>query len=228
MVMFGTGVLDLDSEANSVAVQSIYSVWDKDADSLPRPMDRSVLSSRTMVSVTGTGGSTFYSIGGTSVNWTTERGWVLDLDAIAGLRTIYPPQKVTSKVALMSTVSPARNLVVCEASVGSGINFLFNVESGVNPNSPMYDTNGDGVVNSSDTSAVGYATNADGIDAIVKGEMGTGTGIGVTGKCDTNSRLISGQNTSGQQLACVEDSEETAARTIQDRVWRRIINPPIR
>ena len=228
MVMFGTGVLDLDAEANSVAMQSIYSVWDKDADTLPRPMDRSVLSLRTMAAVTGSGGSTFYSIGGTSVNWTAERGWVLDMDAIAGLRLIYPPQKATAKVALMSTVSPARNLVVCEASVGSGVNFFFDADNGVNPNTPMYDTNGDGVVNSSDTSVVGYATNADGIDAIVRGEMGTGTGVGIPGKCPPGTRLISTQNTTGQVMVCVPDDDPTTTRTIQDRVWRRIINPPIR
>ena len=229
MVMFGTGVLDVEAEANSTAVQSLYSVWDKDADTLPRPMDRSVLSLRTMTSVTGAGGATFYSVGGTSVNWTAERGWVLDMDLIPGLRLIYPPQKATSKVALLSTIAPARNLVVCEASVGSGVNFFFDAESGVNPNTPMYDTNGDGVVNSSDTSTVGYATNADGIDAVVRGEMGTGTGIGTGGgKCPPGTRLISTQNTTGQMMVCVPDEDPTTARSIQDRVWRRIINPPIR
>ncbi|QKO22161.1 pilus assembly protein [Rhodoferax sp. BAB1] len=228
MVLFGTGVLDVEAEANSVALQSIYSVWDKEADTLPRPMDRSILSLRTMVSTTGAGGATFYSIGGTSVNWTSERGWVLDMDAIAGLRLIYPPQKATSKVALLSTISPARNLVVCEASVGSGVNFFFDADNGVNPNTPMYDTNGDGVVNTSDTSVVGYATNADGIDAIVRGQMGTGTGVGIPGKCPPGTRLISTQNTTGQMMVCVPDDDPTATRSIQDRVWRRIINPPIR
>ncbi len=228
MVLFGTGVLDVEAEANSVALQSIYSVWDKEADSLPRPMDRSILSLRTMVPTTGAGGATFYSIGGTSVNWTSQRGWVLDLSAPAGLRLIYPPQKATSKVALLSTISPARNLVVCEASVGSGVNFFFDADNGVNPNTPMYDTNGDGIVNSSDSSVVGYATNADGIDAIVRGQMGTGTGVGIPGKCPPGTRLISTQNTTGQMMVCVPDDDPTATRSIQDRVWRRIINPPIR
>jgi type IV pilus assembly protein PilY1 len=232
MVLFGTGVLDVEAEADSTDVQSIYSVWDKEADTIPRPMDRTVLSTRTLSTVAGSGGATFYSIAGTSVNWTAERGWVLDLSAIAGLRLIYPPQKATSKVALMSTISPARNLVVCEASVGSGVNFYLESESGVNPNTPMYDTNGDGVVNTSDTSVVGYATNADGIDAIVRGEMGTGTGIGggAAGKCPPGTRMISTQNTTGQMMVCVPDptDDATSTRTIQDRVWRRIINPPIR
>ena len=230
MVMFGTGVLDLEAEANSTAGQSIYSVWDLDADSVPRPMNRSVLSARTMFSVAGSGGATFYSVTGTRVNWTSERGWVLDL-SIPGLRVIYPPQKATSKIALMSTIAPARNLVVCEASVGAGVNFFLDAENGANPNTPMYDTNGDGVVNSSDSSVVGYATNADGIDAIVRGGLGTGTGVGVDGKCQPGTRMVSVQNTTGQMLTCLEDpppDDPTAARSIRDRVWRRIINPPIR
>ena len=229
MVMFGTGALDTEAEALSTTVQSVYSVWDKDADSIPRPMDRSVLSVRTMTPVTNPAGLTFYEVGGTSVNWTSERGWVLDLDAISGLRTIYPPQKATAKVALISTIAPARNIVVCESSSGLGINFFFEAENGVNPNTPMYDTNGDGVVNGSDQSVVGYATNADGIDAIVRGEMGTGTGTEVNGKCPVGTRMISTQNTTGQMLVCIPDEDPSATgRTVQDRIWRRIINPPIR
>lgn len=228
MVMFGTGVLDTEADANSVAVQSIYSVWDQEADTLPRPLGRSVLATRTVTAVNGAGGSVFYSVAGPDVNWTSQRGWLIDLSVIAGLRLVYPPQKASSKIAFMSTISPARSLVACEASVGTGINFTLNPEIGANPNTRTYDTNGDGVVNSSDAAVAGYATNADGIDAIVRGTMGTGTEVGIPGKCPPGTRLTSFQNTTGQMLACIEDDDPTATRAIRDRVWRRIINPPIR
>lgn len=228
MVMFGTGVLDTETDANSTAVQSIYSVWDQDADTLPRPMGRTVLATRTVTAVNGSGGAVFYSIAGPDVNWTSQRGWLIDLGVISGLRLVYPPQKASSKIAFMSTISPARSLVACEASVGTGINFTLNPEIGANPNTRTYDTNGDGIVNSSDAAVAGYATNADGIDAIVRGSMGTGTEVGIPGKCPPGTRLTSFQNTTGQMLACIEDDDPTATRAIRDRVWRRIINPPIR
>ncbi|MBX9870826.1 MAG: hypothetical protein K2X75_02415 [Burkholderiaceae bacterium] len=228
MVMFGTGVLETETDANSVAVQSIYSVWDKEADTIPRPMTRTVLTSRTVTAVSGAGGATFYSVAGADVNWTSQRGWAMDLDVVAGLRMVYPPLKASSKVAFLSTISPSRSLVACEASVGTGINFTLNPDIGANPNTRTYDTNGDGVVNSSDAAVAGFATNADGIDAIVRGAMGTGTGVGIPGKCPPGTRLTSFQNTTGQMLACIEDDDPTATRAIRDRVWRRIINPPIR
>ncbi len=227
MVLFGTGVLDTEDDANSIAVQSIYSVWDKDADGIPRPMDRSVLEPRILTTYTGTGGATFYSSSGAGIDWSTQRGWMIDLNVIDGLRMVYPPQRVTSKVALVSTVSPARNVQVCEAAVGTGINFLFDLDNGANPSTPMYDTNGDGVVNATDVSVVGYATNADGIDAVVKGGLGGGTDVAGQ-KCPAGTRMISTQNTTGQMFSCVPDDDPTVSRAIKDRVWRRIINPPIR
>lgn len=228
MVMFGTGALDTEADANSVAAQSIYSVWDQAAETLPLPLGRAVLEGRTVTAVSGAGGAVFYSVAGADVNWTSQRGWVIDLSVIAGLRLVYPPQKASSKIAFMSTISPARSLVACEAAVGSGINFTLSPEIGANPNTRTYDTNGDGVVNSSDAAVAGYATNADGIDAIVRGTMGTGTEVGIPGKCPPGTRLTSFQNTTGQMLACIEDDDPTATRAIRDRVWRRIINPPIR
>ena len=228
MVMFGTGALDTETDANSVAVQSIYSVWDQEAETLPRPFGRTVLATRTVTAVSGAGGAVYYSITGPDVNWTAQRGWVIDLNLIAGQRLVYPPLKASSKVAFMNTISPARSLVACEAAVGSGANFTLNPEIGANPNTRTYDTNGDGVVDSSDAAVAGYATNADGIDAIVRGSMGTGSGVGIPGKCPPGTRLTSFQNTTGQMLACIEDDDPTATRAIRDRVWRRIINPPIR
>lgn len=224
LIVFGTGQLATESDANSVAVQSIYAVRDVGSETLPLPLGRSVLATRTISSVLGSGGAVFYSVMGTAVNWTTQRGWVLDLDVIQGLRVIYPLQTVTSKYALISAVSPARNVQVCESAIGSGLNLFFGVEEGVDPTTPTFDTNGDGVFNSVDLKVSGYATNADGIDAVVRGETVCNT--------DGCSTRYSVQNTTGQMGGNISQdassTSEVGARVIQDRVWRRIINPPIR
>ncbi len=221
LVLFGTGVLDTETDADSTAMQSTYAVWDKASDGVPRPMDRTVLVSRTLSSVAGAGGATFFSLSGAVVNWTTQRGWVADLDVVAGMRIVYPPQTVTSKVVLISALAPARSVVVCDSATGSGLNLLIGAQDGLNPAYPVFDTNGDGAFNSGDALVAGYATNADGIDAVVRGARTC-----VSGVCTTK---ISLQNTTGQMGGEIrEDEIITGSRIVTDRVWRRIINPPIR
>jgi hypothetical protein len=137
------------------------------------------------------------------------------------MRVIYPPQMVSSKIALISAVVPARNVVACEASVGAGVNLLIPVEEGLNPSYPMFDTSGDGLFTAADESVAGYGTNADGIDAVVRSTPSCSAGV-----CKT---VISIQNTTSQQRASLESADTSSgARSVRDRVWRRIMNPPIR
>ncbi len=223
IVLFATGVLATESDANSTAVQAIYGVWDKAGDTVARPMTRSLLQTRSLSAIAGASGSTYYSLAGVAVDWDAgERGWVINLDISSGLRVVYPSQKVSSKIAMVSVVKPASSALVCESSTGSGLNLLIPVEQGVNPTYRFFDTNGDGVINASDALVSGYGTNADGIDAIVRG-----TPVCTAGICTTK---ISIQNTTSQIGAKIQDDDPGAGatRTVKDRVWRRIINPPIR
>jgi type IV pilus assembly protein PilY1 len=221
LLVFGTGVLSTEADANSTAAQAMYGVRDQAGDGLARPMTRAVLEVRSLSQVAVASGATFYSLAGTPVNWATQRGWVTDLNVLAGMRVVYPSQMVSSKVALVSTVVPARDVIVCDAAIGQGVNFLFPVEQGLNPDYPMFDTNGDGLFTVADTLVAGYGTNADGIDAVIRSTPTCAGGV-----CKT---VISIQNTTSQQRATVEAPDlASGARVIRDRVWRRIINPPIR
>ena len=221
LLVFGTGVLSTEADANSTAAQSMYGVRDQSGDSLARPMGRAALEARSLSQVAAAGGATFYSLAGTPVNWATQRGWVTDLNALAGMRVVYPAQMVSSKVALVSAVVPARDVIVCDAAIGQGVNFLFPVEQGLNPDYPMFDTNGDGLFTVADTLVAGYGTNADGIDAVIRSTPTCASGV-----CKT---VISIQNTTSQQRATIEAPDlASGARVMRDRVWRRIINPPIR
>jgi type IV pilus assembly protein PilY1 len=223
IVVFGTGSLSTESDANSVATQATYGVWDKSSDSVLRPMGRGNVASRSLTAVAGASGATFYSLSGTPVDWssTTERGWVINLDVAAGMRVVYPPQVVSAKLALVSVVKPASSVAVCESATGSGLNLLIPVEQGVNPNYRLFDTDGNGLFNSSDAIVAGYGTNADGIDAVVRGTPVCSGGI-----CKTK---ISIQNTTSQIAANIEDPDASGGtKKVKDRVWRRIINPPIR
>lgn len=216
LVVFGTGRLYTEIDAESADLQSLYGIWDKPEDSVMRPLLRASLKTRSVVAVPGSNGATFYQLTGTAPDWAgNDRGWVVDLGMMAGLRVIYPPQVVLRKNVMLSAISPARGLNPCEAGVGSGINFLFPAEDGLDASYPMFDVNGDGLFNSSDTVASGYMTGSDGRDVIV-----LGTPVCNKGLCNT---YISIQNTGSQMGANIQNTN----LTIKDRVWRRIINPPI-
>ena len=224
IVVFGTGVLATETDASSSAIQATYGVWDKAADVITRPLSRSLMEPRSLSTVAGSSGATYYQLAGTPVNWETQRGWVINLDVAAGMRVIYPPQVVSKTLALVSVVKPASSVVVCETALGSGANLLIPVEDGLNPTYSFFDTNGDGLINSSDAIVAGYGTNADGIDAVVRGKTVCSGTI-----CETK---ISIQNTTSQQNGVMKDpfggGGGAALKTVSDRVWRRIINPPIR
>jgi type IV pilus assembly protein PilY1 len=222
IVVFGTGSLTTDADANSIKTQGTYGVWDKPGDTTVRPLGRSSLEPRSLSAVAGSGGSTFYQLAGTAVDWVNQRGWVINLDIASGMRVVYPPQSVSKSLALISVVKPASSVAVCETATGSGLNLLLPVEQGVNPISPLFDTDGSGVIDASDSLVAGYGTNADGIDAVVRSTPACSGSV-----CKTR---ISIQNTTSQMGAIIQDTNpaSTGLRPVKDRVWSRIINPPIR
>jgi len=232
LIVFGTGALSTLTEASSTEVQSIYAVWDKAGDTVTRPMTRSSLATRTISSITGAGGATFYSVSGPTIDWAgVQRGWVIDLDigGSTGLRVLYPPQAVGKELVLISAVKPATGLVPCEETKGTGANFLLPVESGGNPAYKIFDTDGNGTFNSADQYAVGYATNSDGVDSVLYGTKTANSDGGGGGPADSECTRLSIQNTTGAMNAQLcRKSGLPGARVIKDRVWQRIINPPIR
>jgi type IV pilus assembly protein PilY1 len=219
IVVFGTGRLMSLADVSPLPTQAIYGVWDKVGDTVARPMSRSSLAAVTLGTVAGANSSTFYTLAGTPVNWAVQRGWVITLDQPAGMQVIYPLQQVTSSIVMVSAVKPADSSDACATTSGGGMNLLIPVETGSNPSYPFFDTNGDTVINGSDAIAVGYATNADGVDAIV-----TGATVCSGDTCKTKIVL---ENTTGYTEAQLQ-SPNSSSLTMRDRVWRRIINPPIR
>jgi type IV pilus assembly protein PilY1 len=226
MLVFGTGILTTEADANSTAVQAIYGVWDKPSDAgFSRPITRDSLSTRTMASRAGPGGSVFYDVTGTAVDFVTQRGWVIDLTVISGLRVVVRTQRVSDDLALVSTLAPAQNVVACDASSGIGITFVLPVNNGANPTYRIFDTNGDGAVNSNDASSVAYQTNNPGGERVFL--PGSGTGGSSGGFCPAGFTMGAFLDPTTGRPACIPN-KPVAAQAMKDRVWRRIINPPIR
>lgn len=235
IVVFGTGKLFTTADENDTHTQTIYGVWDKPADSVTRPLSRAALfASRTLSQTSGTGAaasSIFYSLTGTAMNWTTQRGWYIDLSpAIVGGRVVYPTQVITPNSAqtqglvLVTVVAPAQSVAVCDVGTGIGVDMIFEVQPGAAAASPLFDTNGDGLINASDSPVVGRQTSSVGIRALVRGVSGGGCGPGF--------HPVSVQNAVGQTMVCVPDDppppSPPVGKRAPQRIERRIINPPIR
>lgn len=229
MLIFGTGVLSTEADANSTAVQAIYGVWDKPSDvAFSRPMSRTSLATRTVTSTAGVGGAVLYDVAGSDVDFTTQRGWVIDLTAITGLRSITRALPIGKTLALVSTLAPAQNILACDASTGVGITFVLPVLTGENPTYRLFDTNGDNVVDSSDSTSVGFYTTSPGGEKVYLpgGDRGSGSGAGGS-FCPPGFKLGAVLDTTSGNRLC-EPDDPVPLQAIKDRVWRRIINPPIR
>lgn len=223
-------------------------------DSISRPLARANLVPRILSTFAGTGGAagtTFVSASGATVDYTgTSRGWYMDLSpTITGGRVIYPSQVVGYSTALVSSVAPVQGTpLACESGTGTALNLLLPVEQGKDSTSHSFDTNGDGIANGSDTTGIGYQTKADGVDAVVSSAGVSGSnrladvgGGGPEGDCTGAVCSKKGQKCVPSPL-CPEAN--TCLSSIQSatmglpvcipvgaggtRVWRRIINPPIR
>ncbi len=228
LLVFGTGLLVTEADANSTTVQAIYGVWDKPSDvGFARPMTRASLASRTVTSRAGSGGAVLYDIEGTDVDFTTQRGWVVDLDVIVGLRVVNRPLTINKTLALVSTLAPSQNVASCDASTGVGITFVIPVATGENPSYRLFDTNADGFVNASDATSTGYFTNSPGGDRVFLPGSGTGGGGGAGGFCQPGFTMGAILDQATGYRVCVPN-DPVLAQKIKDRVWRRIINPPIR
>jgi type IV pilus assembly protein PilY1 len=257
-IVFGTGKLFSTADGSDASPQTIYSVWDRKAgtnpltETVPRPMTRTDLLGRTLSSFAGTGtstGTTFYSIAGTTVDYTsTKRGWYIDLHAtIPGGRVVYPTQVLGYQTVFLSSVAPVQGTpLACESSAGVGLNLILPVDTGTSsPSGKTFDTNGDGVVDSADTSASAYGAKADGGDVSVSSQGSNGGnpladvgGGGPVGDCTGNgcakNKCVPSSFCGAKKCLVVIESAAGAIKTCRNefpdgsRVWRRIINPPIK
>lgn len=256
MLVFGTGKLFSTTDGTDTSDQSVYGVWDKTSDTVPHPLQRSNLEGRTLTVFSGSGAAAstkFISSTGAAVDYSgSQRGWYIDLSSsITGGRVIYPTQVVGYTTALVSSVAPVQGTpAACDSGKGSALNLLVPVETGANePSSRVLDTNGDGVANASDPAALGYKTTADGIDAVLSsattgmsgnnpladvgggGPEGDCTGATCSKKgrkCVQDARCAVGTCLASIQSATMGLPVCVPVGTVGQRVWRRIINPPIR
>lgn len=146
MLVFGTGRLWAVGDNTSTAAQTFYGLLDNDAATAP-VSGRSVLQSQTI-----TTSGNLRTVSNNTVNWSTQRGWFMDLPA-SGERVIGQARVAEDRV-LFTSVVPSSD--PCEFG---GTSWLMQVDAqnGRTLNTRVFDTDGNGVINSSDTTASGVA-----------------------------------------------------------------------
>lgn len=159
MIFFGTGQFIASGDATDKKVQSLYGVWDK--GSSITETDRSTLQQQTITAEMVI--PPFErTISSHSVDWSTKRGWYIDLlqppeATKQGERSVVMPVLDFGRIrftTLIPSIDP------CEAG---GRNWLplLDAETGGMMSKPQFDTNGDGKLDDNDR--VIAAVGSDGI-----------------------------------------------------------------
>jgi type IV pilus assembly protein PilY1 len=171
-VLFGTGkYLEVADTVGPYKTQSFYSVLDDQAGSSPRKnIVRTDLFARAIATTT-ISGVDYRTVTNTAT--TNVKGWYVDLP-IAGERVVYAPQLRAGKVVFVTLIPSASP---CEAG---GTSWLLELDpiSGKPLADPVFDTNGDGQINTQ--------------DAIVSGRQST---VGIT----PAPTFIGGQSSGGNR-----------------------------
>lgn len=238
VVVFGTGRLLNTTDASSTQQQSLYGVLDPTADGASSlgatsPFNgladgRTLLSPRTAATTPMTNPATgvttsYYAITGPAINWSTQRGWYMDLpfplNGTGRQREVYPILILQGAYALFQTIVPPAIATDCDTVSGAGYNYLLEAATGLPISTPTFDTNRDGVINASDMQNVGgFSTAADGSDKVAKIQDCSGTGL-----CPDGKVLYSDINSISQESMAIPKQ----VSVVKDRIWRQIMNPPL-
>ena len=148
MVFFGTGQLLGIGDLGNTQVQTIYGVFDSNTASAT-PLTRSSLVQQVMT--TGMVGSVMARFITTTnpVSLPSVKGWYIDLNIVTGERSLTEPSIEAGGALVLTTYQPNSNL--CTGG-GNAYLLVINYATGGSFTVPQIDVNGDGTVNSQDTS----------------------------------------------------------------------------
>ncbi|PXX40056.1 pilus assembly protein [Undibacterium pigrum] len=154
LILFGTGKVYETDDALNTDVQSIYGVWDNTG--VASVTASAITGSQTALqkqTLTATGSS--YTVDNKPMDYSAKRGWYMDLDTTlsTGERITIEPQVYFDEV-IFTSIIPAGATDTCSSDGKSTTFILRALTGGVFPY-PVFDTNGDGKVDSSDTLIAG-------------------------------------------------------------------------
>lgn len=154
MVLFGTGMYVSDTDTASTRVDSFYGIWDNGTAGV---VSKASLQRQTIASETTSYAYDVRTTSANAIDWSTQRGWYMDLvgpnvaaTGPGGERVVSQPIVRYDRVIFVTTIPSADQ---CEAG---GTSWLMEIDlaTGARTTIPMFDLNGDGF-NASDLLANG-------------------------------------------------------------------------
>lgn len=150
MVVFGTGKIYEDTDSATTDKETLYGIWDK--------TQASAVSQSQLVEQTLSTSGNFYIVSKNVVDWASKRGWYITLKIKNGERVVNDPILFEDQV-IFTTLVPGNSADLCVIDALSTTLQISPVNGGALGYKSI-DTNGDGIVNSSDTMVSGRQTSA--------------------------------------------------------------------
>ena len=224
MILFGTGKYIEPSDNTSTSIQTFYGIWDRHngttmvatrtAAGLGNGPD---LLQQTVASTTTLTGGTYRIPSTNSINWRpaaggsaanctptctpTHMGWYIDLPSSKERTTGIP--KLINNVIFFNTYIPST--AVCDAGGTGWLMSLDYLNGGLIGTHRVFDTSGNGIVDSSDTQVGGYQVGAVlGGTTLIQNDLTTsniGVGVSATTSGNLSDNLINfGSGTSSSSV----------------------------
>lgn len=143
MVFFGTGQYIAEADPASTAKNSFYGIWDSGT---PITSARDVALVEQTITQDKLGGEDIRLMSNNAVDFTTDRGWYVDLPD-TGERVVARPF-ATGDIVVYNTIVPEENL--CSSSGGYSWLMVHNLADGSEPDFIALDVSGDGTFDSTD------------------------------------------------------------------------------
>ena len=190
VVVFGTGKLFDATDVTSTTTQSLYGVWDSVAfgsSTTPAGITQTGTASLVLQTIsaaitgttiitnsnltTSTQTISYYSVSRNTVDFTIKRGWYINLPN-TGQRITNPIEALVGQFVLVDSLSPSNvSTDPCiQSGSGRAWNYIIDAVTGSGPASAIFDTNGDGIINTSDGIYAGYENSADGRTRVIRND----------------------------------------------------------
>lgn len=151
MVYFGTGKYIESSDSTDTSANNFYGIWDNNISTIT---NISQLQPQTVTGNPVLNGNVYRTISNNIVNYSNKRGWFLILPT-SGERSITNPLLRGGKIIFTTMIPNAAGCAFGGTSWLMELDYLNGGQTG-----PLFDTNGDNVVDSSDSNVNGLALSA--------------------------------------------------------------------
>ncbi len=148
-------------------------------------------------------------------------GWYMNLPN-TGERLIYPFELRQNRALIVDTISPANvSFDPClQTTGGTGFTYVLDSITGQGPSTPIFDTNGDGNIDSNDLVAAGFQTSADGKNKTIGGESNASSSTYFN--CSADSPTCTKFKLPCEFTNTCVTTTTTTVPQIESREWRQL------